>query len=62
MSETQFWLALTVEVTAHALGISRAFAYEAVARGEIPRHGTVRVGDLLHRHHSRIRSHPSVGA
>ena len=29
-------LTFTVEEAAQALGISRAFAYEAVARGEIP--------------------------
>jgi excisionase family DNA binding protein len=34
-------LTLTVEEAAEALGISRAFAYEAVARGEIP---SVRIG------------------
>ena len=34
-------LTLTVEQAAEALGISRAFAYEAVARGEIP---CIRIG------------------
>lgn len=34
-------LTLTVEEAAEALGISRAFAYEAVARGEIP---CIRIG------------------
>jgi excisionase family DNA binding protein len=29
-------LTLTVEEAAQALGISRAFAYESVAKGEIP--------------------------
>ena len=32
----QFRLTLTVEEVAATLGISRAFAYEAVRRGEIP--------------------------
>ena len=30
------WLVFTVPETAELLGISRAFAYELVARGEIP--------------------------
>lgn len=34
-------LTLTVEEAAESLGISRAFAYEAVARGEIP---CIRIG------------------
>lgn len=34
-------LTLTVEQAAEALGISRAFAYEAVSRGEIP---CIRIG------------------
>jgi excisionase family DNA binding protein len=34
-------LTLTVEEAAAALGISRAFAYEAVRRGEIP---SIRIG------------------
>jgi excisionase family DNA binding protein len=34
-------LTFTVEEAAEALGISRAFAYEAVARGEIP---CIRIG------------------
>jgi excisionase family DNA binding protein len=34
-------LTLTVEQAAEALGISRAFAYEAVARGDIP---CIRIG------------------
>lgn len=34
-------LTMTVEQAAQALGISRAFAYEAVARGEIP---AIRIG------------------
>lgn len=34
-------LTLTVEEAAQALGISRAFAYEAVARGDIP---SIRIG------------------
>jgi excisionase family DNA binding protein len=36
ISSTQERLTLTVEEAAAALGISRAFAYEAVRRGEIP--------------------------
>ncbi len=34
-------LTMTVEEAAHLLGISRAFAYELVARGELP---AVRLG------------------
>ena len=37
-------LTLTVEEAAAALGISRAFAYEAVARGEIP---CIRIGGRI---------------
>ena len=37
-------LTLTVEEAATALGISRAFAYEAVARGEIP---CIRIGKRI---------------
>jgi excisionase family DNA binding protein len=37
-------LTLTVEEAARALGISRAFAYEAVARGEIP---CIRIGKRI---------------
>ena len=37
-------LTLTVEDAATALGISRAFAYEAVARGEIP---CIRIGKRI---------------
>ena len=37
-------LTLTVEEAAMALGISRAFAYEAVARGEIP---CIRIGKRI---------------
>ncbi len=37
-------LTLTVEEAARILGISRAFAYEAVARGEIP---CIRIGKRI---------------
>ena len=37
-------LTFTVEEAATALGISRAFAYEAVARGEIP---CIRIGKRI---------------
>ena len=37
-------LTLTVEEAATTLGISRAFAYEAVARGEIP---CIRIGKRI---------------
>jgi excisionase family DNA binding protein len=37
-------LTLTLEEAARALGISRAFAYEAVARGEIP---CIRIGKRI---------------
>ena len=37
-------LTLTVEEAAHALGISRAFAYESVAKGEIP---CIRIGKRI---------------
>lgn len=37
-------LTLTVEEAATALGISRAFAYEAVARGDIP---CIRIGKRI---------------
>ena len=40
-SATQERLTLTVEESAAALGISWAFAYEAVNRGEIP---SIRIG------------------
>jgi excisionase family DNA binding protein len=36
VTSTQERLTLTVEEAAATLGISRAFAYEAVRRGEIP--------------------------
>ena len=37
-------LTMSIEEAAIALGISRAFAYEAVARGEIPR---IRIGKRI---------------
>lgn len=37
-------LTLTVEETAHALGISRTLAYEAARTGELP---TIRIGRRL---------------
>lgn len=41
VEETPRRLTLTVEEAAETLGISRAFAYEAVGRGEIP---SIRIG------------------
>jgi excisionase family DNA binding protein len=40
-AQTRTRLTLTVEEVAATLGISRAFAYEAVRRGEIP---SIRIG------------------